>query len=168
MSPFSLSAKSIKSYTKKELNYELTWNAFELLNERVKAVEGGRSGEEVNGWVRGVLNRAKDTGKRIIKRKDIEASIMQLSLVGLLGSVSNESVDTESDEESVSDKSDTDKQSKTDYSSTPDNLKCLRNSSRCIEITQLPSVCDVKELEDEIERLKKIIQIILNKQAELA
>ena len=88
--------------------------------------------------------------------------------MGLVGSVSNESVNTESDEESVSDKSDTDKQSKMDESSISDNLKYLCNSSRCIEITQLPSVCDVKELEDEIERLKKIIQIILNKQAELA
>ena len=44
MSPFSLSAKSIKSYTTKELNYELTSNAFELLNERVKGLREGEVG----------------------------------------------------------------------------------------------------------------------------
>ena len=155
MSPFSLSTKSIKTYTSKQLNYELTSNAFEFLNEYVKTIDTNKE-ENVNAWLKGILNEAKDLGKKIIKRKDIEMIVTENHEHDLSANVS---IEESGDDEWVEDPKDLDSPSEFTY------------STRSIEINQLSSLCqseEIQELESEIERLKKIIQIILNKQAELA
>ena len=155
MSPFSLSTKSIKTYTSKQLNYELTSNAFEFLNEYVKTIDTNKE-ENVNAWLKGILNEAKDLGKKIIKRKDIEMIVTENHEHDLSANVS---IEESGDDEWVEDPKDLDSPSEFTY------------STRSIEINQLSSMCqseEIQELESEIERLKKIIQIILNKQAELA
>jgi hypothetical protein len=57
--------------------------------------------------------------------------------------------------------------------SQTDEISCLNQQNRGIDVVQLPSQfkssedVEVEEMREEIERLKRIIQIILNKQAEL-
>lgn len=125
--------------TREELGYELSSNSFDLLNEKAKDfLMKGFEVEEVNEWIFKILNKFKE--KKIVKRCDIEAAIEQEEPRDVI------------------------------------NIDCITDCSnddpgvRDIDIFQLPSkgqVDMIRELEEEIERLKKIIQIILNKQAEL-
>ena len=146
----TLSAKVVKKMTREELGYELSWNAFELLNQKAKKyLMKGFEVEEVNDWVMGVLNRFKE--KKTVRRCDIEAIIEQEEARGLFQN--NKILDCHivSEDQMISDR---------------DTVIDIKE----IDIIQLPSMGQVDlviELEDEIERLKKIIQIILNKQAEL-
>lgn len=181
MKTFTLSAKSIKKYTSFQLNYELTSNAFDLLNEHIKL--SGETAVDINGWLMRVLDGAKEINKKVIKRKDIESIILNLS--------ENEGavniVESESDLVSVNEDEDEEGVVIVVLDDHKENLEDIQNDSKdlivdindilpetvstTVEITQLPSINQsetIKELEDEIERLKKIIQIILNKQALLA
>lgn len=147
---FTLSAKVVKKMTREELGYELSWNAFELLNQKAKKyLVKGFEVEEVNNWVMRVLNRFKEN--MTVRRCDIEAVIEQEEVAGLFKT--NKILDNHivSDDRIIS-----------GFDAVIDIKE--------IDIIQLPSIGQVglvKELEEEIERLKKIIQIILNKQAEL-
>lgn len=136
---FTLSAKIVKKMTREELGYELSSNSFDLLNEKAKDfLMKGFEVEEVNEWIFKILNKFKE--KKIVKRCDIEAAIEQ--------------------------------EEPRDVINIDGITDCFDDDPgvRDIDIFQLPSkgqVDMIRELEEEIERLKKIIQIILNKQAEL-
>lgn len=188
MSTFTLSAKSIKNYTSKLLNYELTSNAFELLNQHIKSF--GERAADINEWLMRVLEEAKEMDMKVIKRKDMETIILNLS-------VSESMSENESDDIANVSLSENDHGSGTDLVNTSEllddnkesledthkynnnlnsdihdnNVSLNRSAFTTIEVTQLPPMSQsemIRELEDEIERLKKIIQLILNKQAELA
>lgn len=153
MCPFTLSAKSIKNYTTRYLNYELTSGSFEYLNKEIKNVEG--DAEKVDEWLRMVLEEAKKTKKSVIRRKDIEIIVSKIEDTSQSIEVSTESETSE--ESNVSEVISSDDFSQEEHQTF-------------IEITQLPSMGQaeiIEELESEVDRLKKIIQIILNKQAEL-
>lgn len=144
---FTLSAKIVNKITREELGYELSSNSFNLLNQKVKEyLINGLEVEEVNKWIERVLKKFKE--KKIVRRCDIESVIAQ-------------------EDEKVQE---LDTGLKKDE--LVDDLIVSNGhvSFKGIEIVQLPSVGQIdliRELEEEIERLKKIIQIILNKQAEL-
>lgn len=145
---FTLSAKVVKKMTREELGYELSSNSFDLLNEKAREyLIKGFEVEEVNEWIIKILNKFKET--KIVRRCDIEAAIKQEE---------PKEPEERREEEEVVETDETNNPSSSD-----DHV-----SVRDIDIVQLPSQVDmIRELEEEIERLKKIIQIILNKQAEL-
>ena len=166
MCTFILSAKSLKKYTFSELNYELTSNAFEFLNQHIRTAGDGKA-EDVNHWLMQVLHRAKEIDKKVIKRNDIETIIRSINI-----EEENRAVESEpgriSEFDAVCVSSCESEIRAVDHQEI--HLNKTDTSSRFIEITQLPPMSrseSIKELEDEIERLKMIIQIILNKQAEL-
>lgn len=125
-SDFILSAKAIKKQTKMELGYDLSSNAFDLLNKNVKKkLDLGWSVEDLNKWLECIIKNSSMKNKALIRRIDLEEVINSIGI---------------------------------------EREPVWRN----VEISQLSmSSGKTKELEDEVERLKKIIQIILNKQAEL-
>jgi hypothetical protein len=144
---FTLSAKIVNKITREELGYELSSNSFNLLNQKVKEyLINGLEVEEVNKWIERVLKKFKE--KKIVRRCDIESVIAQ--------------EDEKVQELDIGLKK---------YELVDDLIVSNGHVSvKGIEIVQLPSVGQIdliRELEEEIERLKKIIQIILNKQAEL-
>ena len=166
---FTLSAKTVRKMTREEFGYEMSSNAFDLLNQRAKEnLQKGLGVGDVNDWVMRVLERLE--GGRFVKRSDIELVMEQVGKVMKI------------DHESCDDQLESDLAGKLEEKKKIDIVLMDQNSeSTCdivqksetvvdIVIVQLPSLGQVelmKELEDEIERLKKIIQIILNKQAEL-
>lgn len=187
MTALALSAKSIKNYTSHHLNYELTSNAFDLLNQHIKSSGEARAAADIYEWLMRVLERAKEMGKKVIKRKDMETIILSLTESG--GDTMSVSIDENDPVIKNNPVSETDLAVNIGVGSVCDNTHELSDDHKEIpnqnihdynepvsttieiEITQLPSMLQsetIRELENEIERLKKIIQIILNKQAELA
>lgn len=178
----SISPKSIKQLCN-ELGYELSSNAFALLDRIVKERLGrGDSLKNVNGWLVGVLQavggvRDNKDNRRVVKRGDIER---MMEIVNVTEAV-DETVDGEDVTVNTSDTS-CDIPYKVPCDILPDTPSDMSDISAdmlfsgyiantiLLDIVQLPSrgqVDEIEELKDEIERLKKIIQIILNKQAEL-
>lgn len=186
---FTLSAKIVKKMTTEEFGYELSANAFELLNRKAKEnLMKGDAVEDVNNCILQVLKQFR--GKKIVKKCDIEAVIGEIEKEN---NSDDEELLVENDHFSDIEEKMVEKEHNTDIEqfkiekqlevdieeliveidasseisseveSTVDDTKCIRH----INIVQLPSDANIKELEEEIERLKKIIQIILNKQAEL-
>ena len=76
MKTVCISAKSIKSFTKQHLNYELSFNAFQFLDQTIAEMKGENS-EEINAWLINILEKAREIGKRVIKRKDIEGLLKE-------------------------------------------------------------------------------------------
>lgn len=192
---FTLSAKSVRKMTREDFGYELSSNAFDLLNQKAKEklVKGCRVGD-VNDWVMRVLEGFE--GKRMVKRSDMEPVMEKVDgEIELVRSEESEDKittinqysDNTADIDEIAQKSDTydiqiDKKSDSseiqiDQKSNTTEIQIDQNSTEKTEkletivgIVQLHSLGEVdiiKDLEDEIERLKRIIQIILNKQAEL-
>lgn len=188
-----LSAKSIKTFTKDELGYDLSLNAFELLNRKVTdLLKGGQGTESINEWLMKVLRKAGelcDNERRVVRRSDMEVIIDYLT-IETKPDVSEIEIETdvsECDKANVLETDVPETELETDAPELEDetSFECYRNTestddSACIENVQFspcPSgswrTVDIvqttpRELEEEIERLKRIIQIILNKQAELA
>ena len=160
---FTLSAKTVKKMTKEELGYELSSNAFELLNQKAKEnLMRGCGVEEVNDWIIGILSMFRD--KDIVKRSDIEEAIDHLVDLEI-----NIKKDMAADTKEEDDVKNADKIISAEIINESERIIDSENE-RVVDIVQLPSmgqIEDIKDLEEEVDRLKKIIQIILNKQAEL-
>ena len=155
---FVLSGRAIKKITNEDLGYDLSLNAFGLLNQTAQTMlSEGLADETLETWLKDVLQSAGKSGKRIIKKSDLENVLGEVSFVSKLTLTADDPSDTES----------------TDDPSLTDISNIMSSEWREVDIKQSQSILEperglVRELEEEIERLKKIIQIILNKQAELA
>ena len=146
---FVLSGRAIKKITNEDLGYDLSLNAFGLLNQTAQTMlSEGLADETLETWLKDVLQSAGKSGKRIIKKSDLENVLGEVRFVSKLTLTADDPSDTE-----IS--------------------NIMSSEWREVDIKQSQSILEperglVRELEEEIERLKKIIQIILNKQAELA
>lgn len=182
---FTLSARTVRKMTREEFGYELSMNAFDLLNWKAKEklLKGCGVGE-VNDWAMRVLEGFK--GRRIVKRSDIELVMEQtVKMSDIVESEkpeeksditnidhASENTDSQKDQNSETTVVQKDHESETsrDHNSDTNSDTNSEKAQMVVDIVQLPSLGQadmIKEMEDEIERLKRIIQIILNKQAEL-
>jgi hypothetical protein len=142
-----LSAKRIVNLTQMELNYQLSFNAFTCLKRgAIEQRENGLEIEQVNAWILRTLKQGKEYLSQKLANPQHKRPLLRVEQL----------------EEIIQQQQQQQQKENNDH---------LNGVNRQIDIVQMPSNGDnavIMELEGECERLKKIIQIILNKQAELA
>jgi hypothetical protein len=142
-----LSAKRIVNLTQMELNYQLSFNAFTCLKRgAIEQRENGLEIEQVNAWILRTLQQGKEYLSQKLANTQHKRPLLRVEQL----------------EEIIQQQQQQQQKENNDH---------LNGVNRQIDIVQMPSNGDnavIMELEGECERLKKIIQIILNKQAELA